>query len=57
MRKVRCDRAARAVPLRAGRTLSPSTTASSISSNEIAASSPSIWRSGRLSDAGGTRTW
>ncbi len=51
MRKVRWDRAARAVPVRAGTGESPSTTASSISSMEMVPSS----RSGReLSDAGGT---
>ena len=55
MRKVRCERAARAVPERAGTGVSPSTTASSISSMEMAPSSPSAARSGRLSDAGGTR--
>src|SRR5580658_5922469 len=40
MRNVRCDSAARAVPDRAGRGVSPSTTASSISSMEMALSSP-----------------
>src|ERR1700728_4328914 len=40
MRKVRCDRAARAVPDRAGRGVSPSTTASSISSIEMEPSTP-----------------
>src|ERR1700728_678307 len=61
MRKVRCDRAARAVPDRAGRGVSPSTTASSISSIEMEPSTPpeggSDVRSpsGRSSEAGGTR--
>src|SRR5580698_5305755 len=40
MRKVGCESAARAVPERAGRGVSPSTTASSISSMEMAPSSP-----------------
>ena len=47
MRKVRCDRAARAVPRRAGSGVSPSTTASSISSREMAPSSAAIARPGR----------
>ena len=59
MRKVRCDSAARAVPDRAGRGVSPSTTASSISSMEMEPSSPqaqiriqsSPWAGGRRARA------
>src|ERR1700722_11127932 len=51
MRKVRCESAARAVPDRAGKGESPSRTASSISSMEMAPSSRSVG----LSDEGGTR--
>ena len=61
MRNVRCDSAARAVPDRAGRGVSPSTTASSISSMEMELSSPPDadpdpeFTSGRASsDEGGT---
>src|ERR1700744_356978 len=62
MRKVRCDSAARAVPERAGTGVSPSTTASSISSMEMEPSSPPgadpdpdcPWDRGS-SDEGGTR--
>ena len=52
MRKVRCDSAARAVPDRAGSGVSPSTTASSISSMEMEPSSPHLEvRSGRRTRA------
>src|SRR5580698_7169694 len=62
MRNVRCDSAARAVPDRAGSGVSPSTTASSISSREMEPSAPADAApgpgppSGRgSSDEGGTR--
>src|SRR5271156_7144516 len=63
MRNVRCDRAARAVPDRAGRGVSPSTTASSLSSIEMGPSTPPApdgdpdvrSRSGGSSEGGGTR--
>ena len=60
MRKVRCDRAARAVPRRGGSGVSPSTSASSISSMEMPLSSlvsPPGPPSPRLSDSAPTRPW
>ena len=54
MRKVRWRRAARAVPLRAGTAASPSTTASSISSREMAPSSARRDRSSGVSGERGT---
>src|SRR5580700_5430447 len=57
MRKVRCERAARAVPVRTGTGESPSTTASSISSMETAPSSAGPPGAARSGGGDGTAPW